>query len=860
MPVKKNELVESNLLRALSGHTLDLIYAKDTAGRFTFANMALARMIGVTSPDEVVGKTDFDFNPPEVAQKYYDDDQAIIRSGQSLVDYEEFLVDSTAGESRWHSTTKVPIRDNAEEIVGIVGITRDITAAKQAESENRQLNVELEQRVTERTAELQELSEALVAERNLMRTLIDTVPDMIYVKDKQSNFLLANDSVARIVGKTHQELIGKNDFDFFPKQLAQRFFDDETAIIDSGEPMLSQEEPVLDKKTGEARWLLTSKIPLRNAAGAIVGLIGAGRDITERREIEIALSESEERFRSLTELSSDWYWEQDQNLRFVSMTDGNAKSGYGNHEVTGKTLQELPDTTILSDSWSKYEALLAEQKPFRDLELRHDRPKKQASYISLSGLPVFTSDSQFRGYRGIGRDITERKISEERIRYYATHDSLTALPNRFMFTELLNAALASARRHERKLAVLFIDLDRFKNINDTLGHEAGDKLLSKMAKRLKKTLRSSDVIGRLGGDEFVILVPELEDPRQAAAIARKVLSAAVKPVIVLGQECRVTASVGICIFPDGADSEQELMKNADIAMYRAKEEGKNTFQFYSEKIKARSLERLILENNLRSALERNEFFLHYQAKRDLQTGEIVGVEALVRWRHPDLGVVSPAQFIPLAEETGLIVLIGRWVLKTACAQNMAWQKEGLPPICMAVNLSMRQSFDDGLIEDVATVLKETGMPPELLELEITEGMVMQDTERAISILTEIKKLGVRLAIDDFGVGYSSLSQIKKFPIDTLKVDGSFIRDIPQNMEDRAITEAIIAMGKTLSLTVIAEGVETEEQETFLREHACDQSQGFLFSRPIPPEKFSDLMRRNLANSQAHPAFQIKKTN
>lgn len=860
MPVKKNELVESNLLRALSGHTLDLIYAKDTVGRFTFANMALARMVGITSPEELLGKTDFDFNPPEVAQKYYEDDLKVIHSGQSLVDHEEFLVDFTAGESRWHSTTKVAIRDKAGKVVGLVGITRDITTAKQAEAENRQLNAELEQRVAERTTELHDLSEALAAERTLMRALIDTVPDIIYVKDKQSNFLLANDAVARIVGKKRQELIGKNDFDFFPKQVAQRFFDEETAIIDSGEPMLSQEEPVVDQKTGETRWLLTSKMPLRNSAGAIVGLIGAGRDITERRQIETALSESEERFRSLTELSSDWYWEQDQDLRFVSMTDGNAKSSYQNHEITGKALQELPNTAILSGSWPEYETLLAKQKPFRDLELRHDRPQKQASYISLSGLPVFTSDGQFRGYRGIGRDITERKISEERIHYYATHDSLTALPNRFMFTELLNAALASARRHERKLAVLFIDLDRFKNINDTLGHEAGDKLLSKMAKRLKKTLRSSDVIGRLGGDEFVILVPELEDSRQAAAIARKVLSAAVKPVIVLGQECRVTASVGICIFPDGADSEQELMKNADIAMYRAKEEGKNTFQFYSEKIKARSLERLILENNLRSALERNEFFLHYQAKRDLQTGEIVGVEALVRWRHPDLGVVSPAQFIPLAEETGLIVLIGRWVLKTACAQNMAWQKEGLPPICMAVNLSMRQSFDDGLIEDVATVLKETGMPPELLELEITEGMVMQDTERAISILTEIKKLGVRLAIDDFGVGYSSLSQIKKFPIDTLKVDGSFIRDIPQNMEDRAITEAIIAMGKTLSLTVIAEGVETEEQETFLREHACDQSQGYFFSRPIPPEKFSDLMRQNLANSQAHPAFQITKTN
>jgi EAL domain-containing protein (putative c-di-GMP-specific phosphodiesterase class I) len=300
------------------------------------------------------------------------------------------------------------------------------------------------------------------------------------------------------------------------------------------------------------------------------------------------------------------------------------------------------------------------------------------------------------------------------------------------------------------------------------------------------------------------------------------------------------------------------MKNADIAMYRAKEEGKNNYQFYSPDIEARSLERLVLENNLRMALERNEFFLHYQAKRDLQTGKIAGVEALVRWQHPDLGIISPAQFIPLAEETGLIVLIGRWVLKTACAQNVAWLKLGLPPLCMAVNLSVRQFFDDHLINDVADALTESGMQPHLLEMEITEGMVMQDAERAIRILTAIKALGVRLAIDDFGVGYSSLAQIKRFPIDTLKVDSSFIRDIPQNREDRAITEAIIAMGRTLSLTVIAEGVETKEQEEFLRDHACDQSQGYYFSKPISSDDFIRFMQEQAISTVIYPPAASQK--
>jgi diguanylate cyclase (GGDEF)-like protein/PAS domain S-box-containing protein len=838
--------MERHLLRTLGENTLDLIYAKDRHGRFCFANSAFIKMMGGGSLDSMLGKTDFDFNPAKLAQGYYDDDQAVILSGQPLIDREELIFDATSGESRWHSTTKVALRNESDEIIGIVGITRDITASKHAEAKVRRLNAELEQRVAERTAELNAMTEILASERNLMRTLVDSLPDKIFAKDLQSKFLLANPAVARGMGTTHLDLIGKDDFAFYPEEMAERFYEDEQNIIRTGQPLLNREEPATDKQTGKLRWLLTTKLPVRNDAGAVIGLVGIGRDITARREAELALRESEERFRSLTELSSDWYWEQDTNLIFVDVEDPNAKSGYRRDQLIGVTLQQLPKTEILSNSWSEYENLVAAKKPFRDLELRHLADNGEHIYLSLTGSPAYTEQGDFHGYRGIGRDITERKLSDERIQYLATHDNMTSLPNRFMFGNLLNLAIESARRHNRKLAVLFIDLDRFKNINDTLGHDAGDLLLKEMAIRLRDCLRASDVVGRLGGDEFVILIPEVEHAEHVSAVAQKVLSAVIHPVFVCGQECRVTASIGICLYPDDAQDEQALMKNADIAMYRAKEEGKNNYQFYSSDIKARSLERLVLENNLRMALERNEFFLHYQAKRNLKTGEIAGVEALVRWLHPDLGVVSPAQFIPLAEETGLIVLIGRWVLKTACAQNVAWLKQGLPPLCMAVNLSARQFFDESLIDDVASALKDSGMNPALLEMEITEGMVMQDAERAIRILTAIKSLGVRLAIDDFGVGYSSLAQIKRFPIDTLKVDSSFIRDIPQNMEDRAITEAIIAMGKTLSLTVIAEGVETIEQEEFLRKHACDQSQGYYFSRPISPEEFVEFMKQQPA--------------
>ncbi len=427
----------------------------------------------------------------------------------------------------------------------------------------------------------------------------------------------------------------------------------------------------------------------------------------------------------------------------------------------------------------------------------------------------------------------------------ATHDVLTGLPNRMMFSQLLNRAIQSAQRYKRQFVVFFIDLDRFKIINDTLGHEAGDRVLQEVAARLKQTLRAIDVVARLGGDEFIILVDEIDDLSQVANIAHKVLSAASKPMVLMGEESRVTASIGISIYPKDAQDEQSLIKTADIAMYLAKEEGKNNYQFFSKEIQSKSIGRLSIETNLRSALEQNEFSLHYQARLDFKTGAITGVEALLRWQNSYLGSMTPTQFIPVAEETGLMVPIGRWVLKTACAQNIAWQLQGLPPVCMAVNLSLQQLIDDNLPDDISTALKNSGMAPNLLELEITESMLMHNPERVITALTKIKAMGVRLAIDNFGTGYSSVAHIKHFPIDTIKVDRSFIRNLPQDTGNKAVTEAIIAMGKTLSLTVIAEGVETQEQMDFLQGHACDGMHGYYFSKPTTPEQFADMLRNHV---------------
>jgi diguanylate cyclase (GGDEF)-like protein len=430
----------------------------------------------------------------------------------------------------------------------------------------------------------------------------------------------------------------------------------------------------------------------------------------------------------------------------------------------------------------------------------------------------------------------------ESLQHLAYHDSLTSLPNRGFFSKLLNHGISQAQRHKKTLAVLFIDLDRFKYINDTLGHEAGDALLQEVARRLKDALRESDTVARLGGDEFVVLVEDVSDKNTMAVVAHKILSALVRPFVTLGQEFHVTASIGISFYPSDGPDERSLMKNADIAMYRAKEEGKNNFQFYSEAMNTHSFERLTMESSLRRALERGEFVLHYQPKVVFASGEINGVEALLRWQHPDLGLVAPAQFIALAEETGLIVPIGKWVLRTACAQSKAWLDQGLPRLSMAVNLSPRQFADENLLRDINAILERTAMDPTLLELEITESMLMQNVEKAIGMLASLSSRGIRLAIDDFGTGYSSLSTLKRFPINTIKVDRSFIRDLPGTPEDRAITDAIIAMGRTLSMTVIAEGVETKAQADYLRGKTCDEFQGFYFRKPMAAAELAALLQ------------------
>jgi len=443
------------------------------------------------------------------------------------------------------------------------------------------------------------------------------------------------------------------------------------------------------------------------------------------------------------------------------------------------------------------------------------------------------------------------RASARRIHHLAFHDDLTGLSNRTKFSASLNDGLNCSKGRQNAIAVMFIDLDRFKNINDTLGHAAGDLLLKEVALRINSCLRDGDHAARLGGDEFVVMVHGPVTRELLSQMARKALATIAQPFSTHGQEFRVTASMGIGLYPEDGEDEQLLMRNADIAMYQAKQDGKNGFAFYSPEMNQHSVERLAFESSLRHAVERMQFHVHYQPKIDSRTGRIGGVEALLRWDDPDLGSVSPTKFIPVAEETGLIVALGKWVLKSACEQQVKWVKEGMQPISMAVNLSPRQFADEELFEDVRSILQTTGIAPACLELEITESMLIQEAGRAVQLLEALRGLGIRLAVDDFGTGYSSLSNLKHFPVDTIKVDRSFIRELPDNPDDRAIIEAIIAMGRSLSLNVVAEGVETREQASFLRDHGCDQFQGFYFSKAVPAGEISRLLEEQAISMSSH---------
>ncbi|MFN0039936.1 MAG: putative bifunctional diguanylate cyclase/phosphodiesterase [Burkholderiales bacterium] len=572
--------------------------------------------------------------------------------------------------------------------------------------------------------------------------------------------------------------------------------------------------------------------------------IVVAHDITRRKRMEAVLWQDAARFGVMTRATRDGMIEWDlASDKLWHNENYQALSGFPPDELP-QTMTDWFESVHAEDRARVQQQLLSVTKSREERwndEFRIVRKDQSVAHLLARGVVARREDGVATRLSGVLQDITARKASEERIRFLADHDELTSLPNRSLFRHSVDQAIQRAERNKKMLSILFFDLDRFKNINDSLGHDVGDEVLKAVAERLRNCLRKSDLLARIGGDEFAVLTEGLTAEDQASIVAKKILETLAQPMMLAGRPYRPMASIGISTYPSDGRDAPALQKNADIAMYRAKEEGRGTFKFYSEQLNTHSIRRLEFESSLSEALTQKEFVLHYQPKVDLLTGQVSGVEALIRWVSPTLGMVPPGDFIQVAEETGLIVPLGRWIVQTACVQNRAWQKGGLPHLRVAVNISARQVAEKGMVEMIQDILEKTGLPAESLELEITESVVMDNQDYAEKILNRLKDMGLHLTMDDFGTGYSSLAYLKKFPFDSVKIDQSFVRGIPNNTGDVAIIEAIIAIARSLHLKVVAEGVETAEQYEFLRKLGCDQIQGYYFSRPIPSSEIVTFM-------------------
>ena len=796
--------------------------------RTLHVNRKLCDMLGY-SEEELLRLRSRDIVP---AEYYGEDSEQFERLNRGEIESfaSERPLRRSDGRIIWVNRTVSLVRDAAGEPLYHVRVMIDITDQKRAE-------------------------DALKRDRALLRAVVDALPDRIYVKDIEGRYLLMNAAGRHLRGvRSHEQILGKSAYDILPGGIAAGIAAEDHAVISSLKPILNREKRTTSRNVqggqGTTRWHATSKVPLIDESGKVLGLVGVNRDITEQKRATVALMESERKFRQLAENIPEIFWITDATQRerlYISAAF---------RKVTGRSIAAMGTASAwlkivhADDRRRVYEARKALPHGAYDIEYRIVRPDGEVRWIHDQAFPVY--DGEDRAYRiaGIAADITQRKEAEARLVHLAHYDALTSLPNRTLFNDRLRQDMAQARRRNECVAVMLLGLDRFKVANDTLGQAVGDELLKQVAQRLTTSLRKGDTVARLSGDEFGLVLTSLAAGADVSVLAQKVLDTLAAPFCIEGHELFVTASAGLSLFPADAEDEPTLIKNADTAMYRAKEAGRNHFQFYTAEMNTRTLQRLEMENGLRRAIERQEFLLHYQPKVDLASGEITGFEALLRWQRPGdnkgqpspAGLVSPADFVPLLEETGLIVPVGEWIIRAACAQIQAWRLAGIEPRPIAINLSARQFNDKNLAATIKRALEEYFVESFLIELEITESSLMRNTEEAIKTLRYLKSLGIKISIDDFGTGYSSLGYLKRFPLDALKVDRSFVRDITSDADDAAITAAIISMAHSLGLKVIAEGVETAEQLNFLAGHGCEQMQGYYFSKPVPAAQCSAMLQ------------------
>lgn len=680
-------------------------------------------------------------------------------------------------------------------------------------------------------SEQQTASEALTQAKSETQRILESITDAFYVLDAGWRFTYLTPKAEELLKRSSAELLHRNIWDEFPEAVDTEIY-------------RQYHRALHEQKTIE---FVEYYAPLRTWFDIRVYPCDAGisvffRDVNRRVQREEALRLRERAIESSVNaiLISD-YQQVDHpiihaNPAFERMT------GYTVAEVLGKNCRFLQGEDRDQPDLKKLRTLIREKSEGR-VVLRNYHKNGDLFWNELYIAPVKDHNDRVTHFVGVLNDITEARNYQSELERRATHDLLTGLANRGLLMDRLQLAAIQGKRRGQKAAVLFIDLDGFKMINDGFGHAIGDQVLKLTGNRLAASVREGDTVGRLGGDEFVIVLNDQERIEDISDAVTRVMESVLRPIPIQNHEIALTCSIGISVCPDDGEEAGALLKYADIAMYKAKDEGKNTSRFYTRGMNDTIVQKITLTNNLRQALERREFLLHYQPQVDLQTGDVLGIEALIRWQHPEFGLIAPSQFIPLAEESGQIVQIGEWVINTACAQNIAFGKAGLPPLLMSVNLSARQLRDKNLIDLIRNALETYGLPAQSLELEITESMVMADLEGGIEILKKIKDLGVHLAMDDFGTGYSSLSYLKRFPIDRLKIDRSFVRDVTTDADDAALTTAIIALAHKLGVKVVAEGVETREQQDFLVNAGCDQAQGFFYAKPLDAAEFQRSQRR-----------------
>ena len=691
------------------------------------------------------------------------------------------------------------------------------------------------------TAEMQ-TAQALQERLEFIEKLTSRVPDVLFQyqqrEDGHVSFPFINDSVRRMFHVT-PEAVREDARTLFasiePEDKPALVASMRAAHHDGG---VWQHEFRVKQPDGGSRWVRGNSVTVREADGKLASY-GAVRDITESKLAQQRLQESEARFRSLTDLSSDWYWEIDDQFRFTSFAGyREGKSIMTQADSIGKTRWELGALNLDEEGWAAHRRVLESHQPFRDLEMQRLDAEGHTYWVAVSGAPFFDERGVFKGYRGIGRDISKRKHAEDETQRLAFYDTLTGLPNRRLLMDRLAHAQVTSARSKRYGALLFIDLDNFKDLNDTLGHDVGDLLLEQVALRLVSCLREGDTAARFGGDEFVVMLEDLNEndadaARQAELVAEKILNRLNAPYELVGRQHSSSPSIGITLFSGSLLGVDELLKRADVAMYQAKAAGRNTLRFFDPQMQAAVLARAALDADLRMGLQREELLLHYQPVVDGRN-RIQGYEALLRWRHPQRGLVSPAEFIPLAEQSALILGMGQWVLRTACRQLVAWAREpGTRELSLAVNVSARQFRQNDFVAQVQAMLDETGANPQRLKLELTETVLISDVEDAIRKMGALRERGVRFALDDFGTGYSSLSYLKRLPLDQLKIDQSFVRDVLTDPNDAAIVRTILALAQSMELQAVAEGVENEGQRQFLLDNGCTVFQGYLFGRPGP---------------------------